>query len=165
MRCIYTLICAPGMPGLVTGLAILIVVYCITVTTIRPKVGGYPFDPPRKEGESVVRTFEPILARYNRLSEIVIGLGTGSIALLAGSSAFHSAGKLPASYSSPLVLLALNVAYLVLFTVLLNHWYEMWQHGNPYTHPKYRAVVSLGFSGLLCFAFGYLWLGFALVRD
>lgn len=95
----------------------------------------------------------------------MVGLATGSIVLLAGSSIFRSGGKLPKTYGSPLVLLAFSVIFAVLFIALCNYHYEEFQHHNNYSHHKYRLNIALGFAALVCFSAGYLWLGFALVSD
>jgi hypothetical protein len=51
--------------------------------------------------------FEPFLTKYLRLGELIVGLATGSIVLLIGSSALHGqSGILPWYYTSPLLLLA-----------------------------------------------------------
>jgi hypothetical protein len=42
--------------------------------------------------------------------------------------------------------------------------YEMYQHGTPHTREGYALSEALGFSSLLCFAFGYIWLIFAVTR-
>ena len=53
--------------------------------------GLFNLDPQNRPG-----AFEPFLAKYVRASEYVIGLATGSIVLLVGSSALHAqSGRLP----------------------------------------------------------------------
>jgi hypothetical protein len=148
----------PGVPGFLSGIGIFVVLYAIAYLRTKGSF-TYTFEP-RGPG-----SFEPILARYVRLVEFLVGLATSSIVLLAGSSIFRSAGKLPKGYGSPLVLLAMSVVYAVLFIALANYNYEEWQHHENYTRHKYRSTIALGFSGLLCFAVGYLWLGFVLVQD
>ena len=52
------------------------------------------------------RAYEPIMNRYIRLAEFMIGAATGSIVLIIGSSAFHGqGGRLPWFYASPLILI------------------------------------------------------------
>ncbi len=76
--------------------------------------------------------FEPFIARYIRAAEFIVGLATGSIVLLVGSSALHGqGGHLPWFYASPLLLLALCVAYGIAFMVWLNYSYENYQQGIP----------------------------------
>lgn len=53
--------------------------------------GSFELDPPGKPG-----AYEPFLAKYLRIAEFVIGLATGSIVLLVGSSALHGQGRAPA---------------------------------------------------------------------
>jgi hypothetical protein len=77
---------------------------------------------------------------------------------------YHTNGRLPQLYGSPLVLLAMSVVWLVLFISCTTFFYEDWlHHPQVYTHRRYRLVVALGFSGLLSFAAGYVWLAFALM--
>lgn len=145
-----------GVCGLIAG--ILIFVVCFTVAWFDIKPGKYPID------HAGPRSFEPGMNRYARLVEFLVSLATGSIVLLAGSSVLRSGGRLPASYGSPLVLLAMSVVFSVSFLAIFIFCYEESLHGNPYTHHWYRIVTALGFSGLICFSVGYVWLGFALVR-
>ncbi len=161
MGSIVRFLSVPGVPGCLTGVAIFLVLYGIAWRTIKPE--NYTFEPSGR----LPGSFEPILARYQRLAEFIVGLATGSIVLLAGSSVFRSgsAGKLPHGYGSPLVLLATSVIFSVLFIAWLSYNYEHWQHHGTYSHHRYRLSVALGFAGLLCFAVGFVWLGFALVRD
>ena len=158
MDCILGVISSPGVPGALTALMIFVVFYAIASASTKPS-NSYTFEP-RGPG-----SFEAILARYSRLVEFIVGLATSTIVLLAGSSIFRSAGKLPSAYGSPLVLLASSVICAVMFIALCNYHYEEYLHHNNYNYWKYRLNIALGFSGLLCFAVGYLWLGFALVRD
>jgi len=159
MEAIAGLLSAPGVRGCLTGIGIFLVLYVLAWRSINPD--NYTFEPHGRPPGS----YEPILARYSKLAELIVGLATSSIVLLAGSSVFRSAGKLPKGYGSPLVLLAMSVIWGVLFVGWSNYNYEEWQHHNTYSHHRYRFSFALGFAGLLCFAVGYVWLGFALVRD
>ena len=115
------------------------------------KYETYDWDPRAKPG-----AFEPFLARYIRVAEFIIGLATGSIVLLIGSSALHGLnGRLPWFYASPLLLLACSVVFGIGFMVRLIYNYEMHQHGNPYTRFAYSLTQTLGFTALACFCFGY----------
>ena len=144
-----------GVPGLLTSVGVFFVLYiwqCFAIPS-----GNYTFEP-RGPG-----SFEPALLRYSRLTEFIVGLATGSIVLLAGTSIFHSNVRLPPLYGSPLVMLAMSVVWLVLFISCTTFFYEDWlHHPEIYTHRRYRLIVAFGFSGLLSFAVGYLWLGFTL---
>ena len=108
------------------------------------------------------RDYEPIMSRYLHLSEYVIGIATGSIVLIVGSSALHGqGGRLPWFYASPLILISASVAYGLCFMACQVLTYEEVLHGNPHTASQYALNETLGFSSLLCFLIGYLWLIFA----
>ncbi|MGA3105290.1 MAG: hypothetical protein ABSD53_12480 [Terriglobales bacterium] len=128
------------------GALIFVGLYLLFYFTKKSEV--YNLDPQNKP-----LAFEPFLARYLRASEFVIGLATGSIVLLIGSSALHGqSGHLPWVYASPLLLLAWCVLYGVVFMVWLILHYEGHQHGDPHTRKAYAL------------AFGYVWLIFAVTR-
>jgi hypothetical protein len=148
----------PGFSGTLLGALIFVGLYLVLYFTKEFEV--YNLDPKNKP-----LAFEPFLARYLRASEFVIGLATGSIVLLVGSSALHGqSGHLPWVYASPLLLLAWCVLYGVMFMVWLILHYEGHQHGDPHTRKAYALSETLGFSSLLCFALGYVWLIFAVTR-
>jgi len=107
-------------------------------------------------------SFLPILEKYLWLSQFMIGLASGSILLLAGSSIFKSSAKLPWEYASPLVMLALSVIYGVCFLAFLFLYYESSLHGFAYTRLAYTRNVALGFSSLFTFGAGYLWMAFRM---
>jgi hypothetical protein len=66
---------------------------------------NYNLDP-----KGVQNAFEPFLAKYLKLAETMIGLATGSIVLLVGSSALHGEpGHVPKACASPLFLLAFTI--------------------------------------------------------
>jgi len=147
-----------GFSGTVLGTLIFVGIGLLSYFT--KQFESYNLDPQDKAG-----TFEPILTRYLRATEFIIGLATGSIVLLVGSSALHGqSGHLPWFYASPLLLLGLAVLYGVGFMVWIIYGYEMYQHGNPHTKIKYATTETLGFSSLLCFAAGYVWLIIAVTR-
>jgi hypothetical protein len=150
-------------PGFLTGLTIFLLCYGFAwVRVKKPKEGfSYTFEPDRRPG-----SFEPVIARYTKLAEVIIGLATGSIVLLVGTNGLRNGinTKLPSSYGPPLVLLAMSVVFIVTFISLCSYTYEEWQHHKNYSHHKYRLNVALGFAGLFCFGIGYLWLAFVLVE-
>jgi hypothetical protein len=75
-----------------------------------------------------------LLQKYLHLAEFMIGLATGSIVLLIGSSIFHGKdGHLPSFYASPLLILAASVLLGLAFMALLILNYEEVKHGNPHT--------------------------------
>ena len=103
--------------------------------------------------------YEPLLNKYIRLMEFVIGIATGSIVLIVGSSALHGkVGQLPWFYASPLILIAASVIYGTSFMAYQILTYEDVLHGNKHTAKQYALNQTLGFSGILCFIIGYIWL-------
>jgi hypothetical protein len=124
------------------------------------KFPAYNLDPGGASG-----TFEPLLAKYLRLAEFMIGLATGSIVLLVGSSALHGqAGRLPWFYASPLLLLAASVLMGLVFMAWEILQYEEVQHGNRHTRFAYATSETLGFSAVVYFCIGYFWLIVAVTR-
>jgi hypothetical protein len=147
----------PGTAGLLTGVVVFWICFVATLKITTP--GEYNLEP-RGPG-----SFEPRLGNYARLVEIIIGLATGSIVLLAGSSVLRSGGKLPWFYGSPLVLLGMSVIYALTFHALLVRAYENFLHDSKsYSRIAHALTVSLAFASLICFALGYLWFGFALAN-
>jgi hypothetical protein len=124
----------------------------------RKKVQFYNLDPKGKEG-----AFEPLLQKYLRLAEFMIGLATGSIVLLVGSSVLHGKdGHLPTFYRPPLLLLAGSVLFGLLFMAFLILSYEEWQHQDRHTAKAYVSIEASGYGSLLLFVIGYLWLIWAV---
>ena len=104
-------------------------------------------------------SFESRLANYTKTAETLIGLSSGSVVLLAGSSILKSNGRLPWFYASPLALLGMSVVCGIFFIGLLNFFYEGYLNfPNSYTRLKYSLVQALGFSSLICFGLAYAWL-------
>lgn len=150
----------PGFSGAALGALISVTVGSLSYFTKKKEIGAYNLDPKGRPG-----AFEPILGRYLRVGEFVIGLATGSIVLLVGSSALHGQnGHLPWVYATPLLLLCWCVLYGVFFMVWLIYGYEMYQHDNIHTRLRYALSETLGFSALLCFATGYIWLIIVVTR-
>jgi hypothetical protein len=111
------------------------------------------------------KEYEPILARYIRFAEFMIGLATGSIVLIVGSSTLHSqGGHLPWFYASPLLLLGGSVLYGLLFMAAQLVTMEEVLHGNPHTAFNYALNETLGYSSLICFLMGYIWLVYAVTN-
>jgi len=143
-----------GLSGIFTGLATLAIVSLIA--WVMTKGTAFDFDAQGEKG-----SFEKLLPVYLRLAEFILGLAGGSIVLLVGSSAFHAAGRLPWVFASPLFTLALSIIYGILFMVFLITDYEDYRHhpsSGSYTRFKYVRNRALGFSGLICFCVGYVWL-------
>jgi hypothetical protein len=142
----------PGTSGLLVGLAIFFVIGAWVYLTREP--GPIDLDPQGKPG-----AFEPFLAKYIRATEFIIGLATGPIVFLIGSSALQGqGGRLPWFFASPLLLLTICVVYGISFMVWLTYRYEQHQRGVPHTRLAYSLSLSLGFSSLACFSAGYIWL-------
>jgi hypothetical protein len=123
---------------------------------------SFEFDAQGEKG-----AFEKLLPIYLRLAEFILGLAAGSIVLLVGSSAFHSGGRLPWFFASPLFMLALSIIYGILFMVFLIFDYEGYRHhpgSGSYSRFKYTRNQALGFGALVCFSIGYLWLVIVVTR-
>jgi hypothetical protein len=153
----------PGFYGIVAGVCLFPVLWLIgwlgatgNISRTGPEEEAFHFDAQGRRG-----AFTTMLANYLDIAKVVLGLASGSIVLLVSSAAFHSDGRLPPSFASPLFLLALSILYGVLFMALMMLDYENYQHhpqDNTYTRPKYARNQALGFSALLCFCVGYAWL-------
>jgi hypothetical protein len=148
----------PGTIGAVV--AVLLFASIASVSRAMKKLSVYNLEPGGKAG-----AFEPLLVKYIRLAEFVIGLATGSIVLLVGSTVLHEkGGHLPAFYANPLVIIAFSAIYGVGFMAWMIYIHEQNQHGNPHTRFQYVLSESLGLSALLCFMSGYLWLIIAVTQ-
>jgi lysylphosphatidylglycerol synthetase-like protein (DUF2156 family) len=148
----------PGFSGLLIGISILILMTVIAYLTRGP--GPFNLDPKAEKG-----AFEPFLQKYIRAAELVIGLASTSIVLLIGASTLHSkTGQLPWFYASPLLLLAMSVAYALTFIVWLILEYEEYSHGNKHTRLRYSISLASGFSAFFCFAIAYVWLVYWVTR-
>jgi hypothetical protein len=142
-----------GFTGVVTAVAVPVVIGAGCYMN-RRKTSAYNLDPQGKSG-----AFEPLLQKYLHLAEFMIGLATGSIVLLIGSSVLHGKdGRLPWFYASPLLILAASVITALIFMALLILNYEEYQHGNLHTPLAYSLSEALGFGSLFLFFVGYVWL-------
>ena len=145
----------PGLCGLLVGLGTLVLVW-IVVNWRTENAEYFNFDALGEKG-----AFEKFLPIYVRAAEFIVGLASGSIVLLVGSSAFRASGRLPWFFASPLFALALSIVYGILFMVYEIFDYESYRHdpeGKYYRRNKYVRNQTLGFGALLCFCTGYLWL-------
>ena len=143
-----------GLWGVVTGLLIFGLTWLIVLFRT-PGFSSFRFD---ADGAG---DFEKLLALYIDLAKFLLGLASGSIVLLVGSSALHSTGSLPPSYAAPLFLLTLSIFYGVLFMAFLVVNYEDHRHhplADTYTRFRYTRNTALGGAMLGCFGAGYLWL-------
>src|SRR5215471_19303577 len=128
----------PGFSGSITSLAILAAMWFFHRTT--KKFASYNLGP---GGDP--HAYEPIMNRYIRLAEFMIGAATGSIVLIIGSSALHGhGGRLPWFYASPLILIAASVVYGIGFMACQILTYEEVLHGNAHTASQYALNETLG---------------------
>jgi heme/copper-type cytochrome/quinol oxidase subunit 3 len=151
----YKLLEFPGLAGIITGACLFLLPLSVLRLFIL-KADFYDMDAKGKGG-----AFDPRLANYLDIAKFVLGLASGSVVLLVGSTTFHEGGPrlLPASYASPLYLLTLSVIWGIFFMVLETLDYEAYQHTpNSYTGFKYSRNTAFGIGCLLCFLFGYAWL-------
>ena len=142
-----------GFPGIIIG--VLIFLGCLIVVSRRSPGSSFKFDADNP-GD-----FEKLLAMYIDLGKFLLGLASGSIVLLVGSSALHSTARLPASYASPLFLLTISIFYGILFMAFLLVNYEDHRHhphADTYKRRRYTRNTALGWSMLGCFVVGYFWL-------
>jgi hypothetical protein len=123
-----------------------------------PTDGTFTFEPRGRAG-----AFEARLVNYTHGIEYMITLATGAIVLLVGSSAWHSNGRMPWLFASPLVLLAFSVVYGMGFMAFMVFYYEEFLHYDNYTRSRFIRNQTLGFSALACFCLGYLWLVLSVV--
>jgi hypothetical protein len=148
-----------GIGGIITSVVIFAVISAICRKVTR-KYPGYELNPGGVPG-----AFEPFLQKYIRFAEFFIGLATGSIVLLVGSSALHNqGGHLPWFYASPLIILSASVLCGLIFMGWLILNYEEHAHGTRHSPLRYAASLALGFSLITLFSVGYLWLILAVTR-
>lgn len=149
----------PGFSGVLTVAGIAAIIGLL-VHKMSKRYSAFTFEPGGKAG-----AFEPVLTRYLRLAEFVIGLASGSIVLLVGSSVFKgNSGHLPWYYASPLLLLSASVLFGFTFMLWIQFWYEQFQHGVPYHRWAYSITKTLGFCSATYFCVGYIWLVFIVTR-
>jgi hypothetical protein len=158
-----SLIQLPGFHGIEVGIGLFLVVWTLAWLVLWPRREmswfkklvlnhSFDFEPPGEKG-----AFEKLLANYLDIAKVVIGLASGSIVLLVGSASFRSTGHLPASFASPLSLLALSILYAVFFMVFEILNYEGFRHRTRlYSRFKYSRNIGLGFASLFCFCFAYI---------
>jgi hypothetical protein len=115
------------------------------------------------------RTFTPLMERYFDVAKTIIGLGTGSIAVMAGFLGYVA--KTGADISRvqevvrvPIFFLAFSILNLVVLLMNLSLDYEEYLVApQSYTAGKYSLNLALGVGGLLCFIIGYFWLATRVV--
>jgi hypothetical protein len=148
-----------GFSGIITSVVIIAVISAIC-RKVTQKYPGYKLNPGGVPG-----AFDPFLQKYIRFAEFLIGLATGSIVLLVGSSALHNqGGRLPWFYASPLIILSASVLCGLAFMGWLILNYEEHSHGTRHSPLRYAASLALGFSLVTLFGVGYFWLIFVVTR-
>jgi hypothetical protein len=147
----------PGFYGIATGVSLFALTWLIVWLLIDE--GPFAMDVQGEKG-----SFLPLFSIYLDIVKFVMGLSSGSIALLVGSATFRlngAAGPLLSSLASPLFDLAISLLCGAFFMVFMTIDYESYRHGTRhYTRLKYSRNQALGYSCLLCFSAGYLWLIF-----
>lgn len=146
-----------------------VVVYLLCFFSLN-KGSHYFFDPKhnvdpklRDEGGD----YEPHSKRYQDLAKLAIALSAAAIAFLIGIMA--SDKPIAPAFAQKIQLVAPIVcgffgsciAFLVLFMVLQSIWYEQYCHSSDhstYKRWKYALSTSMGWTGLLGFVLGFLWL-------
>ena len=135
------------MTGAAVGIGVLVVVWAI-LEWRTPKFDAFAFEP--ADG-----FFEKILAIYLDIAKFIIGLASGGIVLIVGSSALASSKRLPPVYACPLFILAMSVFFGIIFMPLLVLNYEAFKHKtSPYARWQYIRNRALGYSSLSCFCIG-----------
>lgn len=136
----------------------------------------YFFDPKHNVDDRLKKeegTFEAHCARYQDLSKLVITLSGAAIAFLIGVLASDKSSGTPFAKNieatAPIVVgfFGASIALLVLFMVLQTVWYEQYCHSpehNSYKRWKYALSMTLGWTGLLAFVFGFGWLASSLLK-
>ena len=149
----------PGLSGVLVVIAVTLAVW-VAVHKLSGQYQSFRFEPGGVPG-----SFESILTRYFRLAEFMIGLASGAIVLLVGSSVFRgNGGHLPWFFASPLLVLGACVLFAVGFMIWIQFWYEQYQHGVEYRRFAYCVTKTLGFSSAFYFCVGYIWLIIATTR-
>jgi hypothetical protein len=140
-----------GSPGILVALGILIVVWLLIERTTA-KHPAFTFE--QNAGD-----FDKLLPIFLDIVKVVLSLAAGGIVLVISSTALSATRKLPPAYGDPLAILAGSVLYGIVFMTLLTVSYEAFKHNpNSYLRAYYVRNQAFGFSGLVCFCVGYIWL-------
>jgi len=152
-----------------------VVVFLVCFFSLQ-KGSHYFFDPkhnvdPKLKAEN--GDYEPHSKRYQELAKLAITLSAAAIAFLisfvASDKPAASAFSQKVQSVAPIVcgFFGSCIATLVLFMVLQAIWYEQYCHSadhSTYKRWKYALSTSLGWTGLLAFVLGFLWLARNLFR-
>jgi hypothetical protein len=140
------------------------VVFIVAYVTLNGK--HFYFDP--KDGSpTLTGDFEHHSARYQDLAKLVITLSAGGIAFLISVMANEkpplSAFDQKVEAVAPIVVgfFAACIACLIIFMVTQTVWYEQYSHSakrDTYYQWKYALCSALGWTGLLSFVIGFVWL-------
>ena len=135
---------------------------------------GYFFDPKHNgTGHEDSGDFGPHLQRYQDLAKLVITLSTGAIAFLINALMNQkeplSGIGARAVQVAPIVsgFFGAAIALLIAFMLLQTVWYEEYTHSlhhSTYKAWKYCLSNALGYTGLLSFLLGFVWLARNLFR-
>lgn len=140
--------------GIIVAASLFFIIWLLVWLSKKSGEGPYSFDALGDTG-----AFEKLLQIYIDISKFILGLASGSIVLLVGFSSFRQSGHLPSSFASPLFLLTASILFGILLMVFLTMNYESYRHKTlPYTKFMYTRNLALGFSSLMCFCIGYVWL-------
>ena len=133
------------------------------------KKGHYYFFDPKHSNPRVTDAgnFEPHAKRYQELAKFVITLSAAAIAFLIG---IMTSDKSAASVFTPALtsvapiavgFFAVSIAFLIAFMLLQAVWYEQYCHSSDhstYKRWKYALNLTFGWTGLLSFVIGFVWL-------
>jgi hypothetical protein len=111
--------------------------------------------------------FGPHSQRYNDVAKLIVALSAGVIAFLvntlANASVQQSDIVKATRAMAPIIVgfFGFSIALLILFMALQAYWYEEYCHTDnhsSYNRWKYATCVTLGWTGMLSFAVGVIWL-------
>ena len=133
--------------------------------------GQYYFFDPKHNNDQRLKDeggiYEPHAKRFQDLAKLAITLSAASIAFLVTIVASDKPASpqfaLKVEAVAPIVagLFGSCIALLVLFMVVQAVWYEEYCHSpdhSTYLRWKYALSTSLGYTGLLSFVLGFIWL-------
>ena len=146
----------PGFSGLMAALILLI---AWVVSYSGKKYVSYDLDP-----KGVIGTFEPILARYLRIAEFIIGVATPGQSCSSGFVIIAREVVLALGLRFPVAALGMqrNLRCQFMACLIMND--ENVRHGNPHTPARYALSETFGFGSLGCFCAGYIFLVVLVTR-
>jgi phosphate/sulfate permease len=153
-----------------------IVVFFVCFFSLQ-KGSHYFFDPKHNVDQKLKDEkgdYEPHSKRYQELAKLAITLSAAAIGFLisivASDKPIAPVFSQRVQSVAPIVcgFFGFCIATLVLFMVLQSIWYEQYCHSpdhSSYKRWKYALSTSLGWTGLLSFVLGFLWLARNLFRS